>query len=263
MMVRTLSKNEAKVVLGMEWRKSKYTTIKEVMSLLNCSYANAKNIVHHLVNKNWLVSVSKGKYFLISADSGIEGIPPTNSLLIGSLLIDPYYFSYSTANSFYGFTTHLPSTVYVATVKSRRNVTIHNTCYRFVKLSKHKFFGFTEVKVFDADVFMAEREKALIDSIDKMRYSGGISEVVEALKIAKGKIDVDKMLDYACRMRSSSLIQRLGFLLELLCIPFDSKYLLDHVERTVAYLDPLGKKNGKYDGRWSIIQNVPAGWLGA
>lgn len=251
------------MILEMEWRKPKYTTIKEIMSLLNCSYANAKNIVQRLVNKNWLASTSKGKYFLISADSGIEGIPPTNSLLIGSLFVNPYYFSYSTANSFYGFTTQLPSTVYIATLKSRRNTTIHNTRYRFVKLSENKFFGFTEVKVFDADVFMADREKALIDSVDKMRYSGGVSEVIDLLKNSVGKIDMDKTLDYACRMKSNSLIQRLGFLLESLNIPFESKHLLDHVGRTVVYLDPLGEKKGKYDSRWSVMQNVPARWLSA
>lgn len=262
-MVRTLSKNEAKVILEMEWRKSKYTTIKEIMSLLNCSYGNAKNIVQRLVNKNWLASTSKGKYFLISADSGIEGIPPTNSLLIGSLFVNPYYFSYSTANSFYGFTTQLPSTVYIATLKSRRNTTIHNTRYRFVKLSENKFFGFTEVKVFDADVFMADREKALIDSVDKMRYSGGISEVIGVLKNSVGKIDMDKTLDYACRMKSNSLIQRLGFLLESLDITFDSKRLLDHAGKTVAFLDPMSEKKGKYNAKWSIIQNAPKEWFHA
>lgn len=263
MMVRTLSKNEAKVILEMEWRKSRYTTIREIMSLLNCSYGNAKNIVQRLVNKNWLTSISKGKYFLISADSGVEGIPPTNSLLIGSLLVDPYYFSYSTANSFYGFTTQVPSMVYIATLKSRRNVTIRNTRYRFVKLSEKKFFGFIEVKVFDADVFMADREKTIVDSVDRMRYSGGVSEVIDVLKNSVGKIDLDKTLDYACRMGSNSLVQRLGFLLESLGIPFESKRLLDRVGRTVVYLDPLGEKKGRYDSRWSVIRNVPPGWLSA
>jgi len=262
-MVRTLSKNEAKVILEMEWQKSKYTTIKDVMSMLNCSYDNAKNIIQRLVKKNWLESTSKGKYFLISANSGTEGIPPTNPLLIGSLLIVPYYFSYSTANSFYGFTTQIPSTVYIATIKSRRNTTIHNTYYHFVKLSKYKFFGFDKVKVFDADVFMAEKEKAIVDSIDKIKYAGGIFEVIEILRNGINKINIDKTLDYASRMGSSSLIQRLGFLLESLGIKFDSKKLLDHTGKTVTFLDPMGEKKGKYNAKWSIIQNVSKKWLNA
>jgi len=262
-MVRSLSKNEAKIILEMEWQKSKYTTIKDVMSLLNCSYSSAKNIIQRLVKKNWLESTSKGKYFLISADSGTEGIPPTNPLLIGGLLVDPYYFSYSTANSFYGFTTQIPSTVYIATLKSRRNVTIRNTPYHFVKLSEYKFFGFNKVKVFDADVFMAEKEKAIVDSIDKVKYAGGISELIEILRNTIDKINVDKTLDYASRMGSSSIIQRLGFLLESLEITFDAKRLLNLVGKTVTYLDPLGEKTGRYNAKWSIIQNIPKEWLHA
>lgn len=256
-MIRTLSKNEAKIILEMELQKTKYITIKEVMTLFNCSYSNAKNIIHRLVKKNWLEAVSKGKYFLISADSGTEGIPTTNSFLIGSLLIDPYYFSYGTANSFYGFTTQVPSTVYIATIKSRRNFTIRNTFYHFVTLSSYKFFGYDKINVFDVDVFIAEKEKAIIDSIDKMKYSGGVFEVVDIVKNAISEINIDKMLDYAVSMKSSSLLQRLGFLLEYLKIPFDEKRLLSHIGKTVTYLDPLGEKKGKYNARWSLIQNFP------
>lgn len=233
------------------------------MSLLNCSYNNAKNIIQRLMKKNWLESTSKGKYFLISVDTGTEGIPTTNSLLIGSLFVDPYYFSYATANSYHGLSTQVPSTVYIATIKSRRNVTIRNTMYQFVTLSNYKFFGFTTAKVFDIEVLMAEKEKALVDSIDKMKYAGGIFEVIEILKNKSEQINIDTVIEYACQMRSNSLIQRLGFLLESLGISFDDQRLLNHVGKTVTYLDPLGEKKGAYHAKWSIIQNIPSRWFHA
>jgi predicted transcriptional regulator of viral defense system len=232
------------------------------MTILGCSYEHAKKIVQHLVEKNWLDSISKGKYLLISASSGKEGIPSSNALLVGSFLVEPYYFSYATSNSYYGFSTQMPSMIYVATTKSKRLMRIHASTYRFIKLSDRKFFGYNKVKVFDADVFMANKEKSIVDSIDKMKYAGGIREVVEVIKTSVRKVDIDKLLEYAKNMGSSSLSQRMGFLLEYLKVGFDDEFLIKHIGKSIVYLDPNGKKKGTYNKRWKIICNISLEELG-
>lgn len=255
-MARSLSKRESEVILEMEWSGKRVVTISEVMTILGCSYGHAKKIVQHLVEKNWLDPISKGKYLLISASSGKEGIPSSNALLVGSFLAEPYYFSYATSNSYYGFSPQMPSMIYVATTKSKRLTRIHGNTYRFIRLSDRKFFGYKKVKVFDADVSMADKEKSIVDSIDKMKYTGGIREVVEIIKVGIRKVDIDKLLDYACRMGSSSLVQRLGFLLESLKVEFDDEFLIQHIGKSIVYLSPNGKKKGTYNKRWKIICNV-------
>jgi len=255
-MSRSLSKRESEVVLELEWSGRRCVTIKDVSSLLNCSYDYAKKIAQRLVEKRWFEPIGKGRYLLIGASSGKEGIPNANALLTGSFLVNPYYFSYSTSNAFYGFSTQMPSTVYIATTKNKHSVKIGNSHYRFIVISGRKFFGFENVRIFDADVLMADKEKTIVDSVDKIRYAGGIREVFDVLKNGLKKVDVTRLMDYAVRMGSNSLIQRLGFLLEDTGIEFNEETLLKHMSRSTAFLDPHGEKKGKFHKKWRIICNI-------
>lgn len=254
-MPRSLSKKESEVVLELEWKHQQYVTINDVISLLNCSYDYAKKICYRLVEKKWLEPVSKGKYILIAADTGTQGIPSSNTLLVGSFLVKPYYYSYSTATAFYGFSTQMPTTVYIATTQNKHMVKRGDCLYRFIRLSKWKFFGFTSVRVFDSDVLMADKEKAIIDSMDKMKYTGGLREVADVVKNGVKKVHVPTLMNYAIKMKSHTLIQRLGFLLECYDIFFDENILRKHIGNTVVFLDPYGKKKGVFVKKWGIIQN--------
>jgi len=255
-MSRSLSKKESEVVLELEWENKQFATITDVASMLNCSYEYAKKICQRLVEKKWFESIGKGKYLLISASTGKEGIPSTNALLAGSLLVKPYYFSYSTSNAFYGFSTQIPSTVYIATTRSKSVMKRVNTLYRFVTLSERKFFGFEKVRVFNIEVLMAKKEKTIIDSIDKIWYAGGLQEVVGVLKDGVKKVDLSILIEYAMKMKSSALIQRLGFLLEHLDIHFDEQLFLKHIRKGIIYLDPCSGKKGTFCKKWQIIRNV-------
>jgi len=66
---------------------------------------------------------------------------------------------------------------------------------------------------------MAEPEKALLDSLYKPHYAGGIEEVFAVFDRAKDKIDYGKLVDYALRFKTTSLLQRLGFLIDSLKPP--------------------------------------------
>jgi Predicted transcriptional regulator len=90
------------------------------------------------------------------------------------------------------------------------------------------------------------RKKLIVDSVDKIRYAGGIREVFDVLKNGLKKVDVTRLVDYAVRMGSNSLIQRLGFLLEDTGIEFNEETLLKHMSRSTAFLDPHGEKKGKF-----------------
>ena len=88
--------------------------------------------------------------------------------------------------------------------------------FRFVTLSEEKFFGFKEIEIDHTTIRMAEPEKAVIDSIDKLGYGGGLPEVVAVVYHSYGKIDKWKLVSYAKKMNSHSLCQKLGFVLDFL-----------------------------------------------
>jgi predicted transcriptional regulator of viral defense system len=79
------------------------------------------------------------------------------------------------------------------------------------------------------------------------------------------KVDVAKLVDYSVRMRSHSLVQRLGFIIDYLVkeglvqpLPDDLKNnLLKSVGNSPIYLDSKRAKTGSFSRNWRVIDNVP------
>src|SRR5262245_26288981 len=90
---RSLSKNESRVVLDLEWRGERTLTLADLRTLLACSDSYAAYLAHRLVRKGWLERLRPGLFRLIPADRGREGVPDSNPLAAGAVLINPYFFS--------------------------------------------------------------------------------------------------------------------------------------------------------------------------
>ena len=262
MALRTLSDLESKLVMELEWQEEQLVTLRDVMDILGCSYAHARKLAHQLEKKRWLDRLAPGKYQFIPASRGSQAVPDMNPLLVGSMLVEPYYFSYATANHFYGFSPQVPATVYVATTKTKRPTEIRGVEYRFVSLKSSKFFGYQKARVYTAEVMMAEPEKAVVDSLDKMGYAGGIAEVARVIQAAFERVDLHRLADYGLRMGSHALVQRLGYLLEALGGPLAPEVadrLLAGVGKSKTYLGPTSRwgTGGEYSARWQVVVNVP------
>ncbi len=263
---RRLSPEEAK--LAAMWESEKKTVIraKDVQDALRCSSGYAYVLLHNLERKHWLERISTGLYQFVPAAYGYpEKIPPANSFAVGAALVEPYYFSYYTANSHYGFTTQMPFTLFVATTKKKPKVEWQSVAFKFVTLSKRKFFGYRFERAFDAKVCMAEPEKAIVDSFDKPHYAGGVEQLARITWRGLAKVDEGKLVDYAVRMESYALVQRLGFVVdslskEGLVQPLASDHrglLLRHVGNTPIYLDSRRLKTGSFSNDWRVIDNMP------
>jgi predicted transcriptional regulator of viral defense system len=260
-----LSPTEARLVIALESRRAKLVKTADVAKLLDRSLDYASVLLHRLERKKWVDRVSKGKYTFVPADAGyVKRFPPLNPLLAGSALVAPYYYSYATANAHYGLTTQMSSTVYIATTTKKPTFRWKNNRFKFVTLTRRKFFGFTTVMVQTAEVKMAELEKALVDSLDKPKHAGGVEEVVRVLYRAYRRVDMSKLVDYASRTETHAVCQRLGFLLDFLAseglvhrIP---KHLRDRLLRQVGdateYIGPR-ELGGDYSRDWRVIKTLP------
>jgi predicted transcriptional regulator of viral defense system len=263
---QSLSPEEARLIA--KWESEKKTTIRasDVQEALDCSLDYAYYLLHNLEHKHWLERVTKGLYQFIPLSYGYpERIPPSNSFIIGANLIKPYYFSYYTSNSHYGFTTQMPFTLFIATTKKKPEITWAGSTFKFITLSKRKFFGYKKEQIFDNEVMMAEPEKSLVDSFDKPKYAGGIEQLARIVWRGLPKVKEEKLVKYAIRMNSHALIQRMGFIIDYLAneklikpLPKNLKdKLLKHVGKTAIYLDSRKPKSGKLSKEWNIINNVP------
>ena len=260
-----LSPDEAKLVAKWESENKAIIRSSDVQEALDCTPDYAYLLLHSLEGKQWIERVSQGLYQFVPLSYGYpDRIPPANSYIIGASLAEPYYFSYYTSNSHYGFTTQVPYTVFIATTKKKPDFEWSGSVFKFVTLSKHKFFGYRKEDIFDTRVNMAEPEKSMVDSFDKPKYAGGTEQLARITWRGLPRVNKEKLVKYAVKMNSNSLIQRLGFIIsflveEELLKPLPPKLenmLLEHVGRSVIYLDSKRPKTGKLSKNWRIINNV-------
>ena len=262
-MKKTLSSKESKLLLKLAWEKKRLVGLPEIVRILKVSKNHAYKLASVLCEKKWLERLKSGSYQVIPIESGPKRVTEMNPYVIGHLLNKPYFFSYATANTHYGFSAQVYGTLFVVLEGRHRPVSIRSTKIQFVALSRSKFFGLTEVEIMGEKVKMVEKEKALLDSLDKPQYAGGIEEVFSVFNRAKGKIGYEKMVDYATRFKTTSLLQRLGFLIDFIKIPVSSKLrrklLTKAQEGQVIPLATSGRfgRKGSLIKEWNIIQNIP------
>ncbi len=226
-----------------------YFSPATLAALLNVPIARAYEILRRLKSEELVRPVQAGKYLLL-------GFQPervlSNPMFIATRVAHPAYVSYWSALHFYGLTEQVPRTVFVATTRRCRSLEFQETRFVFVRVAPHKFFGYQREVVGDLPVLVAELEKALVDALDQPRYAGGVLEVARALYHARDQMDVERLVDYANRMRNRSLCSRLGYLLDRFGWPVEGL----HVSRTFVLLDPHRRAEGPYHPRWRVRVNV-------
>ena len=76
--------------------------------------------------------------------------------------------------------------------------------------------------------------------------------------MSRGELKLDRLLDYAQRLRNGALTRRLGFLLELYqaAPPANLERLRRELTPTYDRLDPTLPKSGRFEARWRLQLNI-------
>jgi predicted transcriptional regulator of viral defense system len=260
---RTLSKNESKIVLDLEWRGQKTVTLGEIRTALGCSESYARFMAHQLVRKGWFERLKPGLYQLVPAERGREGVSDTNPLAAGAALVSPYFYSFGTACTHQGLTDQVFSEVYMVTRVRRKPRLMRGKRYIFVPVPEERFFGFAETKALGAVVHMATAERALIDALDRPRYAGGVGEVSRIVDHASRRISWNVLLRLLRRYGESAIVQRLGYLLELNrvevpAMTFSSlRGLISPTSKILLGPRARWGPHGPLARSWNVIENVP------
>jgi predicted transcriptional regulator of viral defense system len=262
-MERTLSRSEAKVVLELEWRDQKTVTLAELRAALGASDGYARKFAHRLVQKGWLERLRPALFQFVPADRGREGVADTHPLTAGAVLVHPYFFSFGTACTHHGLTEQVFAEVYLACQQRRRPATIRGKRYVFVYVPEERFFGYAETKVLGQAVLMATLERALLDAIDRPQNAGGIGEVSRVAGRAASRLSWTSLLELLRRWRSSALVQRVGYFLDLhdVRVPDEVRralleLVLPHSKIQLGTRRQWGT-SGKLVRPWNVVENVP------
>jgi len=211
---------------------------KDIKLLLNIDKIKAYNLVKALKKKG--VIKKTGKRFLALSE--------TNDFLIGININFPSYISFWTALNFYGFSDQMPKLIFLAGVK--RSCQINN--FKYITMSKKRFFGYVMIQ----GITIAEKEKAIVDSLIFPKYAGGIKEVEKCIKYSLNKININKLVNYALKIDSKVILRRLGFILEEL--KFKGKPLTklkENIGKGYELLDPNLKRKNNFNKKWLLDVN--------
>jgi predicted transcriptional regulator of viral defense system len=260
--IRSLSPLESRIVLVLTEQGKREISRSEIVQLLGVSIKAADHVIHSLRRKGWLERASWGKYLLITPDQGPEALGESNLLALSSRIAEPYYIGFGTAATYYGFTTQHRNVIWLVTPKRLRDRQVGEAQVRIVNPVKRKFFGFGLVDVLGYKVLLSDREKTVIDCVDRPELAGGIGEVAYILATASRRFDWEKAVDYLERIGSSSLICRFGWLVDYTGADFperERKRLLQLIVHSrKIYLGPKDQIEGAigYNATWHLFVNM-------
>jgi predicted transcriptional regulator of viral defense system len=225
-----------------------YVSAATLAALLDVPRARAYAMLRGLADQGLVQPVEAGKYVVL-------GLEPERVLAdpfyVATRIVYPSYVSYWSALHFHNLTEQVPRTVFVATTLRHSPVDFNGARFVYVHLMPHKFFGYQR-EPGDLPVLVADVEKAIVDSLDQLRYAGGLSEVAKAIAQAGDRLDLEQIVEYASRMQNRSLCSRLGYLLQLMNRPVDGL----NISLSFVLLDPAAKAAGPYDHRWRVRVNA-------
>jgi predicted transcriptional regulator of viral defense system len=212
--VRTLGPNEAKVVLSLCEQNREVVRAADIIQILG-SEPRARKVIRNLLRKGWLTRLIGGRYMFLPPEYGPESLGENNVLALASAVVEPSYVGWWAAASFHGLTTQKPMAIAVATLRQLPSRTIEGAEMRFVKVAKRKFFGFSRYNVYGRQVQLSTPTKTVVDCVDRPDLAGGPAEVTRIVYGAKREVDPHELTDIAIKMKSTALLQRLGFLIDL------------------------------------------------
>jgi len=224
----------------------KYPTfnIKVLKDIIEKDSEYAKLVIYRLKKEKLIFEIEKNKY-----------TTRKDPLVVASNILWPSYISGWSSLRYYNLTEQLPQTISIFTTRARgkKEIFFNNTRIKITKIKPKYFFGYKKVRYRDCEIFIADKEKALLDSALFKKVS--FSEIMNAVKNNKKEIDLDLFLKYLIKLKNKALIKRFGFLLDMVKID-----VYDELKRFIDYkyipLDYAMKPKGKRNKKWRIINNV-------
>lgn len=224
--------------------------------------STTRNVLSRLESKGWLERLERGKYMLVPLEAGVDRQWSEDPLAIGSFLAPSGGAAYWTAVRHWGWTTQLPRTQFFITSRRRAaRGTFLGVAYRFITLKPDRVFGVSEEWVNGLAIRVTDRERTLVDILDRPDFAGGIAEVSEALRIGWNEIDLALLSEYMERFGSGTVPKRLGYLAEELGLEGADGWTerwRSTMGTGITLLERGGSPIGRITRRWGLKINAGA-----
>jgi predicted transcriptional regulator of viral defense system len=198
---------------------------------------------------------------LIPLEAGRDRHWAEDSLAIGSFFVPDGAVAYWSAIRAWGWTTQLPATIFLLTPRqvSNPNRLILGVRYRFIRIKPERLFGLTQIVEGALPIRLTDRERTVVDMMDRPDLCGGVGEVAAALAEGWPQLDETKLAEYVLRHGSGTVPKRLGYLAERLAIPITGRTITVLQAKTgkgITRLDRAGAASGPIVARWNLQVNA-------
>lgn len=233
-----------KIGLIKELEKYPVFNLKIVRDIIKKDNYYTKLVIYRLKKEKLILEIEKNKY-TVNKDS----------FLIASNIIWPSYISCWSALRYYNLTEQLPTIIQIITTKKRKKTEINfnNAKIVFIKTKSKNFFGYKKERYKNFDIFIAEKEKALIDSVLFKKIS--LLEIYDIIKNNINDININLFVDYLIKTKNKTLIKRFGFLFDKLSVNKYDKFK-KYIDFKYIPFDYSIRKMGIKNKKWRIIENV-------
>lgn len=218
----------------------------------------ARTNLQRLVRAGYVKPLKRRLYQLVPPENlGSRRVEPFDKFLLGRKLVSPYFFSYHSALEMHGVANSAAfNTVYIASPRQFRAIRLRGVGYVWVR--KTKLFGTETVVWSDKRAVVSDRERTIIDCLDRVELAGGLEEAFKSIA-SFPSVDKKRLLSYLALSGKKSLTRKLGLLLSMEEVRrawnIDDA-LLDRLRRSVTdkvYYFAAGKREGRLVKEWNLI----------
>lgn len=199
---------------------------------------------------------------IIPLEAGPERLWSENALILASNLVSPGAIAYWSALRFWNMTEQIPRVQFIQTTKRKKPLTIQGIEFQFIHVAERFFFGVSTRKIEDSSIMVTDREKTIIDAASRPDLSGGIVQLVQAMRSSINSINWEKLDCYLEQWGGGVVAKRLGYLIETLSLSIQDRELkMNHwqtmISKGISQLEPGSGVSGPVSTRWQLQVNIP------
>ena len=257
---KTLGFRTAKLFAGVHDTGKTVFTLDAACTAMGVDRHQAASLLHAAAKRGLVTPVRRGLYNLVPFELGSATFHLEDRyVLVRESLGDmPYFLSHASALDIHQLATQPNFEVYVTSTVRRKTMNIGGSTTHMVWAPANRFFGQQSVKLGNAMIAVSDIERTLVDAVSIPSYCGGFIEVAKAYFLAKGKVDISKLIAYAIEYKKWCVIRRSGYLLEFFGMA--PSRILNKFARGLplgySKLDPDLPKEGLPCAKWGLTLNV-------
>jgi len=198
-----------------------------------------------------------------------------DALVVGSLLAPEGAAAYGTAMHWWGWTVGAeageeagsdgrPGTVATFITPKRKQAMrpeLLGVRFELVFIKPERMFGAELVGVPGLRIRVTDRERTVVDMLDRSDLCGGVPAAAAALVQAWSAFDAERLTTYLERFAGGTVPRRLGYLVERLGLRPPADPLLERWRALIgagySLLERGGPAEGPFVRRWRLRMNVP------